>query len=118
MTDLKPTVLQALSRLPARAALSFARDEAPLPAVTVAEENVSVFARADGEPYLEEHTLSLDVYAASQGALAALSLAADEAMTALGLRLTAAQEAFDETAYAWRKTLRYRALVHQNTIYQ
>ncbi|MBR1585724.1 MAG: hypothetical protein IJ662_09310 [Clostridia bacterium] len=118
MNDLKPAVLSALSSLPACAVLSFAREEQPLPIITVNDESVSVYAQADGLPYLEEHVLSLRVYAAAQQEVEALAQAADAAMTALGLRLTLTQDAFDETAYAWCRQLRYRCLTHQDSIYQ
>ncbi|MBQ9263738.1 MAG: hypothetical protein IJ189_05945 [Clostridia bacterium] len=118
MTDLKPTVLTALNALPACTALAFAREEQSLPIITVADENISIFAQADGTPYLEEHILRIDIYTAAQSEASSLAGQTDAALTALGLRLTASQESFDEAAYAWRRQLRYRALIHQDTIYQ
>ncbi len=118
MTDLTPTLLSALSSLPACTAASFAREEKPLPIITVAEESASEFARADGAPYLEECVFTADVYAASREEMLSLAQQANAALSALGLRLTGTGEAFDDAAYAWRKTLRYRCLVHRQTIYQ
>ena len=117
MTDLTNALLAALSSLPACTAVSFAREEKSLPIVTVSDENASVFAQADGLPYLEEHHAEIGVFAAGREEMSALAQAADALLTALGLRLTSAAEAFDEELFAWRKTLRYRCLLHENTIY-
>lgn len=118
MTDLTAAILTALEDVPACSVRAFEKEEQSLPVIAVSDENVSVFARADGAPYLEEHTVSLHVYAADSETLSSLSALADAAMTALGLMLTGAQGSFNETIYAWEKTLRYRCLIHQDTIYQ
>ena len=118
MIDLKPAVLQALAALPACTAAAFSREEVPLPVITVNQEDASVFAQADGAPYLEEYILSVCVHAATQEETERLALSADQALKQMGLRLTGARDLYNEEAYAWEKTLRYRALLHQNTIYQ
>lgn len=118
MTDLTPALLSALSALPACAAAAFSREEKALPIITAEEENVSVFARADGAPYIEEHEDAVHVYAAGREEAAALARQADEALTALGLRLISCREDFDEAAFAWRRTLRYRCLLRGSEIYQ
>ena len=118
MTDLKPAMLSALSALPACTALAFAREEFPLPIIVIADESGRVAAQADGAPYLEEYTASVNVYAADPASLESLAGQADAALTALGLRRTHQQDFFDETACAWRKLLRYRCLIQGSTIYQ
>ncbi len=117
MTDLTAALLTALSPLSARVSVAFDRVEKSLPVVTVSDENASVYAQADGLPYLEEHHAEICAFAAGREEAIALAQAADAALTALGLRLISAAEAFDEEMFAWRKTLRYRCLLHQNTIY-
>jgi hypothetical protein len=118
LTDVTSALLLALGDLPACARASFEREEQPLPILTVAEENASVFAQADGEPYLEEHHLRLDAYAASAGALHELADSALERAQTLGLRLVSRQEDFDQEAYAHHAALSFRCLTHQDTIYQ
>lgn len=118
MTDLIPSMLTALNDLPACSREAFEQEEQPLPILTVAEENAAVFAQADGSPYLEEHTLRLDAYAADAAALRLLVSQADAKMTALGLRRISAQEDFDPEAYARHAALRYRCLTHRDVIYQ
>ena len=118
MTDLKAAVLSSLAHVPACTALSFAREEPPLPIITVAEESASVAAQADAMPYLTEHVLRIDVYAATQAETETLFHQADEALTALGLKLTQAQDLYDDPAYAWRKSARYRCLEAGGIIYQ
>lgn len=118
MTDLTAYLLSALSSLPACTAVSYEREEKTLPIIVVTEESASVYAQADGAPYLEEYILTADVYAATREEMADLAHQTDAAFSALGLRRTGSSEAFDEGAYAWRKTLRYRCLMHQQTIYQ
>ena len=81
MTDVTSALLLALGDLPACARASFEREEQPLPILTVAEENASVFAQADGEPYLEEHHLRLDAYAASAGTVPVLRVSEEPAET-------------------------------------
>ena len=118
MTDLKPALLTALSALPACAAVSFAREEIPLPVIVIADESGGVLAQADGTPVLEEYLFAVNVYAASPEAAESLAIQADAALTALGLRCTQRQGLYDEEAYAWRKYLRYRAVLKGDAIYQ
>lgn len=118
MTNLKPAVLEALSALPACAAESFAREELFLPILVVSEESGSVLSQADGCPYLEECLLQLDVYAATRQEADSLAAQADEALTALGLRRIQQQDLYDQEAYAFQKSLRYRAVIHGDTLYQ
>jgi len=117
MTDLKPAILSLLSPLPAAVLPAFPAQEAPLPIITVADEASSVLAQADGEAYLEEHVFSLQILAADRPGLEALVLAADAALSTLGLRRTGCRDQFDETARAYQKTLSYRAVVHGDTVY-
>ena len=77
-----------------------------------------VAAQADSQPYLEEYTAQVDVYAADPASLETLTHQADAALTALGLRRTHQQDFVDDKAYAYRKLLRYRALLQGDTIYQ
>lgn len=118
MTDLTGFVLGALESVPACAARAYEREELPLPVITVSDENAAVAAQADGEPYLEEHTVVLRVYAAEAEQAASLAARADAALTARGFRLTGSQEAFSESPFAWERTLRFRCLIHQDLIYQ
>ena len=118
MIDLKPTLLGALSALPACTASAFAREEMPLPIITVSDESGGVAAQVDGNAYLEEYLFAVNVYAADPEALSALASQADGALSALGLRRVFQQDLYDERAYAWRKYLRYRALLQGDTIYQ
>lgn len=118
MRDVKPDLLQALQGLNVNTAVAFPGKELALPLVVVADEAGRVAAQADGQDYLEEYVAAVDIYAKTQGALDALALRADGALAALGFRRTFQQDLFDETAYAWRKRLRYRALLWQDRVYQ
>lgn len=118
MIDLKPVLRSALSVLPAQVALAYARQELPLPVITLADESAAVSAQADGQPYLEEYVCSVQLYAASPAELETLTAQADAILTSLGLRKTHQQDLYDEQAYAWRKSLRYRCLLKGSTIYQ
>ncbi len=118
MIDLKPAMLSALSALPACTALAFAREDPSLPIIVIGDESGRVAAQADGEPYLEEYTAAVNVYAADASTLESLTRQADAALTALGLRRVHQQDFFDDTAWACRKYLRYRALLQGGTIYQ
>ena len=118
MIDLKPALLSAPADLPVCADVSFAREEFSLPIIVIGDEDGRVYAQADGAPYLEEAVFSVNIYAASPQALEALARQADAALAALGLRRAFQQDLFDETACAYRKYLRYRALLKGDTIYQ
>ena len=118
MPWLKPAMLSALAALPACTRRAFALEEFPLPIIVIGDEAGAVYAQADGRPYLEEYVAAVDVYAADPDSLEALARQADAALTALGLRRIHQQDLFDEKAYAYRKLLRYRALLKGDTIYQ
>ena len=118
MMDWKPVLLEALQGLNARVAAVFPRADLALPLVIVADEDGSVAAQADGRPYLEEYRLAADVYAETQAETEALACQVDAALSALGLRRTLQQDLYDESAHAWRKRLRYRALLRGDTVYQ
>ena len=118
MRDIKPDLLRALQRLNANTAAAFPGKELALPLVVVADETGRGAAQADGWAYLEEYVAAVDIYAHTQTAADALALQADGILTALGFRRTFQQDLYDEAAYAWRKRLRYRALLRNDTIYQ
>ena len=118
MIDLKPAMLSALADLPACTAVTFAHEEFPLPIIVIGDDAGAVYAQADGAPYLEEYLAQVNIYAADPASLETLFQQADAALAALGLRRTHQQDLFDENAYAYRKLLRYRALLQGETIYQ
>ena len=117
MTDLKPALLSLLSALPATVSCAWPLEEFALPVVTLAEESSAVAAQADGQPYLEEYVFSLQILAETRQEADALSLRADALLSSLGLRRTAGQDLFDETARAYQKSLTYRALLHNDIVY-
>lgn len=118
MTDMKPAMLSALAHLPACCALSFAEEEMALPIIVIGDELRRVHARADGQDYLEEYVANVDVYAAATEELESLCQDADAALSALGLMRQAAYDLYDDQAWAYRKHMRYRALIQGDTIYQ
>ena len=118
MIDMKSAMLLSLSHLPACTAAAFAREEMPLPVITIADAGGGVHAQADGTGYLEEYIADVDVYAPSRESLESLSIQADQALSQMGLRRIAQQGFYDEIAYAWRKHLRYRCLLQGEIIYQ
>ena len=118
MTDMKSAMLLALKNLPACTAAAFAREEMPLPIITVSDDAGRVLSQADGESYLEEYTAAVDIYAPSQEELESLFLRTDQALSQMGLRRIALQDFYDEIAYAWRKHLRYRCVLQGDIIYQ
>ena len=116
--DLEAVVLAALSSLPCCSQSAFEQEELPLPVIVAAQDNCRVLARADGMPYLEEMEITLHVYAKTLTELKTLSLSAHEAVTALGLSCLSQARDHDETAWAHHLTLRYRAVLCGDTIYQ
>lgn len=118
MIDLKPAMLSALAHLPACTTAVFPREEIPLPFITIADESGQVEAQADGEIYLEEYIAAVDVYAREREEMEALAQRADAALSHLGMRRIWQQDLYDEDAYAFRKRLRYRAILQGDTIYQ
>lgn len=118
MIDLKPAMLNALASLPACTADVFAREEVALPVVTVGDESARVLEQAGGQAYLEEYVAAVDLYAGDRGTMESLLLQTDEALTVLGMRRVYQQDLYDEAAYAFRKRLRYRAVLRGETIYQ
>lgn len=117
MTDLKAEILSLLSSLPVHAAAANPEEDLPLPSLTVSLEGASVFARADGAPYLEESVYGITLLAAERTALETLSASADAALTGAGFRLEGCRDEFNETARAHQKSLSYRAVFHGNTLY-
>lgn len=118
MKDLKPALLEALAHLPACTAISFAQQEMELPIVVIGDETSRSYARAEGHDYLEEYIFQADVYAASPEERETLSSAVDAAFGSMGLKRLGAQDGYDHTAYAYRKHMRYRALLQGDWIYQ
>ena len=107
MTDLKPALLDALKDVPAACATAFARQDPALPLIVAGDYQHRVLAQADGEPYQTEYIAAVDV-----------SAAARDEMEALGLRRVFAQDLYDEIAYAWRKSMRYRCVMQGDRLYQ
>lgn len=118
MTDLKPFALSALSALPACTRAAFAREELPLPIITVGDYSGRVLHQADGKTYQEEYVLAVDVYAAGQTERETLCMQADQALEQAGFRRIYQMDFYDETAYAWRKSLRYRTVLQSGKLYQ
>lgn len=118
MNNLKEAMLQALAQLPACTAVSFARKEMQLPILVIGEEENRVHAQADGREYLSEYIGAVDAYAADPDQLQQLCNQADEALSALGMQRIACRDAFDQQAWAYRKHMRYRALLQGDWIYQ
>ena len=118
MKNLKNEMLLALSALPACTAEAFAREELPLPIIVIGEESGRVLAQADGEPYLEEYVMAVDVYAFSRAELDALAIQVDQALSALGFFRIYQQDRYEEDAFALRKALRYRGVIGGDRIYQ
>ena len=118
MTDLKPALLDALKDVPAACATAFARQDPALPLIVAGDYQHRVLAQADGEPYQTEYIAAVDVYAAARDEMEALCAQADAALTALGLRRVFAQDLYDEIAYAWRKSMRYRCVMKGDRLYQ
>lgn len=118
MTDLKPALLSALSGLPAAAVTAWPRREHPLPLIVISDESGGVFAQADGRPCLEEYLFSVSIYAANPVQTEALAEQTDQSLSALGLRCQHRQDLYDEDARAYRKYMRYRAVLKNDLIYQ
>lgn len=118
MIDLKSTLLSALAPLEAHVTASFPQADIPLPVITVADEAGGVLAQADGLPCLDEYLMAVNIYAAGADEAEALARQADSLLTALGLRCRHRQDFYDEEARAYRKYLRYRAVLKQDLIYQ
>ena len=118
MIDVKPFILQALEKVPACTKLVYAREEVPLPVITVGDESCRVLSQADGLPYLEEYVTSVDIYAANQEETEMLLVQTDAALRFLGFRRSYQQDLYDEEACAFRKSLRYRGVLCGHTIYQ
>ena len=118
MIDMKGAMLSALKDVPACTAESFARQELPLPIVVVQDADRAVLARADGKPYLERYEAQVDVYAATAQEADALAAQADAALWALGLVRQEYRTFHDEAAYAHHRTLRYKAVLCGQWIYQ
>ena len=118
MTDLKPTLLSVLANLPACTRAAFALEEPEMPILVVGDYGGRVIAQADGCAYQEEYVVAVDVYAADQETLESLCRQADAALEAAGLRRVYQTDFYDETAYAWRKGLRYRAVLQGGKLYQ
>ena len=118
MTDLKPALLTALAGLPACTRAAFAREEPEMPIIVVGDYGGRVIGQADGSAYQEEYVMAVDVYAADQEVLESLCRQADAALDAAGLRRVYETDFYDETAYAWRKSLRYRAVLQSGRLYQ
>ncbi|MBE5787973.1 MAG: DUF3168 domain-containing protein, partial [Clostridiales bacterium] len=95
-----------------------AREENPLPLIVIGDESCRVFARADGQDYLDEYIETVDIFAAGLKELDSLCRAADAALSALGMKRMACQDLYDEQAYAYRKHMRYRALLQGERTYQ
>lgn len=116
--NMKKAILQTLSHLPACTAAAFAGEEMQLPILVIADDMSRVHAQADGQPYLLEYVAAVDVYAADSAQLEGLCSQADQALSALGMRRIANQDLFDQQAWAYRKHMRYRALLQGDWIYQ
>ncbi len=118
MIDLKPFILQALKDVPAIAKTVYAREEVPLPVITVGDESYRVLSQADGLPYLEEYVAAVDIYGKTREETEALLQKTEEALAFLGFRRVYQQDLYDEEACAFRKCLRYRGVLCGHTVYQ
>lgn len=118
MIDMKQAMLSALSSLPACTAESWEKEEKPLPIVVVGDAQRSVLARADGMPYLESYRAQVDVYAASLAQADALCAQADAALHALGLSRENFTQDFRDEAFAYHRTMVYKAVLCGQWIYQ
>lgn len=118
MIDMKTAMLSALQHLPACTEESFLLQENPLPLIVVGDAERSVLARADGKPYLEHYRAQVDVYASTPAEADALAARADTALWALGLIRESYQESHDEQAFAYRRSMLYKAVLMGEWIYQ
>ena len=118
MIDMKAAILEGLSLLPVGTAVSFAREEMHLPIIVISDEDYRSHDRADGQDYLVEYICQVDVYAATAAERETLSAAADAALCSMGMKRLSSQDLYDEKAYAYRKHMRYRALLQGDWIYQ
>lgn len=118
MINMKQAMLSAMADLPACTAESFCREEKELPLVVVGDAERTVLARVDGKPYLEQYQAQVDVYAATAPQADALAARADTALWNLGLTRESYQESHDAQAYAYQRTMRYRAVLMGEFIYQ
>ncbi|MBQ7455199.1 MAG: hypothetical protein IJS53_02040 [Clostridia bacterium] len=114
MPDITSDVLTAL-----RAVLSTVHYHHPahlalFPCAVIYESGGGEAARADGAAYLHEIEFTVEFWALAPGETHALSVSADAALSALGLRRVYCTDLFDESAMAHRRVLRYRALCDEN----
>ena len=116
MPDISKDVLYALEEINT---LLYYRHPGTLnnfPCMIFFESANNVHARADGAPYLHEIEFTLEIYALTPEVAHALSAAADEKMTVLGLMRTYCCDLFDDDTRTHRRVMRYRALCDNQSI--
>lgn len=118
MIDMKEAMLSAMKDLPACMEESFLLQENPLPLIVVRDAERAVLARADGKPYLESYRGQVDVYAHTAAEADALAARADTALWQLGLIRESYEESHDAEAFAYHRSMLYKAVLMGEWIYQ
>ncbi len=111
MNTLQGEVYALLSALSAPVYYQYPQKDAALPCVCFRESDNRALARAGGREHLTALEYTVDAYAASPEAVAALAAACDTALSGAGLSRLSARNLYDVGARAHRKSMRYRVVV-------
>lgn len=118
MQTLQPEVYAALQSTGHSISYHYPASGASLPCISFYEINNREASQADGLEYLTEVEYMVDCWAITPEETATMGAEVDAQMSALRLKRVFAYDLFEPDTGIHHKTMRYRALIQGNTIYQ
>lgn len=118
MQTLQPEVYAALQATTYSISYQYPASGATLPCISFYEINNRESAQADGAEYLTEVEYMIDCWATTPEETATMGAAVDTQLATLRLKRVFAYDLYEPETAIHHKTMRYRALIQGNTIYQ
>ena len=98
----------------------YPQDGFTLPCITWRESNNREYGQADGNEFVTEVEYTIDIWATTPEATAAMAADVDTALAALRLKRTFSYDLYEQDTRVHHKNMRYRALIRldEQKIYQ
>lgn len=118
MDSLQPEVFAALTLTGYAVAYFYPTEGMALPCISFYEANNHEYRQAGGNEYQTEVEYVVDIWAATPEATFTMAAAVDTRLAALRLKRQFAGDLFEPDTGIHHKSMRYRATIIGNTIYQ
>ena len=120
MDSLQEEVYEALSGTSYAVSYFYPQDNFSVPHITWYESNNREYGQAGGNEFVTEVEYTIDIWATTPEATAAMAADVDTALAALRLKRTFSYDLYEQDTRVHHKNMRYRALIRldEQKIYQ